>query len=582
MADDLFGLIGVTIERRYRVDRVVGEGGFGVVYQGWHLAFDHAVAIKCLKVPAHFTPEAQKLFLKKFREEGAFLSRLGEHSSIVRVFDLDVTTSPRVASVPYLVLEWLEGEELEQLMGQRRADGRGGFGETEALTLISPAIEAIALAHSHKIAHRDLKPANLFLTRTAKGQRIKVLDFGIAKAMQEGETATQLTTKTSSGFSAFSPKYGAPEQFHAKRYGTTGPWTDVHALGLMLTELLSGKPPYDGEELVDFYEQAAANDRPTPRSRGAAVSDELEAVVAKAVALQPKERYADAEQLLAALAALGDAGKRPGGETSPFPATLGRTLPDGPAPLGEGSASYRAQQAPRAAESNALTVDPALLPASSANPSRMMVYAAVALFVLGAAGLSLGVARSSAKKGSEPGPIASASISTVAGSKTATAPTASAVPTAETSFELVVEPPTQLVEGDDVLFRFKTTAPAWLVVYCLEERGPGEVILPSPAEHEPQASPDKPAEFPSAAERAHGTHIKATLGQPGQPARETLVSYAFADKADFDRFKPAIGASSGNGAAMEAQFKARIQAVPQSRWARTVVHYEIQPKPKAP
>lgn len=93
---------------------------------------------------------------------------------------------------------------------------------------------------------------------------LKVLDFGIAKAMQEGETATQLATRTSSGFSAFSPQYGAPEQFRAKRYGATGPWTDVHALGLILTELVSGRRALVGEEHADFHECSTAERRPTP------------------------------------------------------------------------------------------------------------------------------------------------------------------------------------------------------------------------------------------------------------------------------------------------------------------------------
>src|SRR6187551_2141749 len=98
MATDAFGLIGATLDDRYRVDAVVGEGGFGIVYRGFHLAFKHAVAIKCLKLPAHFTREAHSVFIEKFREEGAFLSRLSEHPSIVRIYDLSVTSTPKVDS----------------------------------------------------------------------------------------------------------------------------------------------------------------------------------------------------------------------------------------------------------------------------------------------------------------------------------------------------------------------------------------------------------------------------------------------------------------------------------------------------
>ena len=120
-----------------------------------------------------------------------------------------------------------------------------------------------------------------------QGLTLKVLDFGIAKAMQEGETATRVQTRTSSGFSAFSPSYGAPEQFYGKKYGATGPWTDVHALGLILTELVSGRPPLEGDDLAELQDAATSEVRPTPRGRGALVSDGFEAVVAQAVARSP-------------------------------------------------------------------------------------------------------------------------------------------------------------------------------------------------------------------------------------------------------------------------------------------------------
>lgn len=303
MRTDVFALVGTTIDNRYRVDEVVGEGGFGVVYRGYHLAFKRAVAVKCLKVPVHFTASAQGLFLEKFREEGAFLSGLS-HPAIVRVFDFSVIDLPGPRQVPYLVLEWLEGRELQVVLEERRRSERGRFSEAEAIALLRPAIEAVALAHSNKIAHRDLKPANLFEHRTPNGPVLKVLDFGIAKAMQEGETATQLSTRTSSGFSAFSAGYGAPEQFITKRFGATGPWTDVHALGLILVELVSGRRALDGEENIELYEASTATTRPTPRARGAAVSDAFEAVCARALALDPRARFRDAGELGAALDSL--------------------------------------------------------------------------------------------------------------------------------------------------------------------------------------------------------------------------------------------------------------------------------------
>ena len=287
--EDPFGLVGTVIQGKYRVDQLIGEGGFGVVYRGYHLSFEQPVAIKCLKVPAHFTRNARAVFLDRFRTEGKHLANL-RHDAIVRVFDFGC---PPAAKVPFLVLEWLVGSDLEARLSVGTT-----FPEIEALELLRPAIDALGLAHRRGIAHRDIKPANLFLAETPTGPKVRVLDFGIAKAMQEGETATQLATKTSSGFSAFSPQFGAPEQFSSKRYGPTGPWTDVHALGLILAEMVSARPAYAGEEHADFLLAATAEERPTPRRLGAVVSDRFEQLCSKALARAPKDRFANATELL--------------------------------------------------------------------------------------------------------------------------------------------------------------------------------------------------------------------------------------------------------------------------------------------
>jgi serine/threonine-protein kinase len=299
MGEDLFGLVGTTLDGKYRVDAQVGEGGFGVVYRGFHLSFEQPVAIKCLKVPAHFTSEAKQLFMDKFREEGKLLAKL-RHPAIVRVFDFGVVPE---SNLPFLVLEWMDGRDLEEALTDRAEP----FSETEAIRFLRPAVDAIALAHRRGVAHRDIKPANLFLADTEDGTKLMVLDFGIAKAMQEGETATQRQTKTSSGFSAFSPGYGAPEQFHSKKYGPTGPWTDVHALGLILVELLAGRPALEGEEMADFLLACVRQDRPTPRALGLDVSDAFETICGQALALMPGDRFSSAEDLLLALEGLTDA-----------------------------------------------------------------------------------------------------------------------------------------------------------------------------------------------------------------------------------------------------------------------------------
>ena len=105
MSDDVFELVGSSLHGKYRVDAVVGEGGFGVVYRGFHLSFEQPIALKCLKMPSHFTAEARQTFLERFREEGKLLAKLASHGAVTRVYDFAVTTTADDVAVPYLVLE---------------------------------------------------------------------------------------------------------------------------------------------------------------------------------------------------------------------------------------------------------------------------------------------------------------------------------------------------------------------------------------------------------------------------------------------------------------------------------------------
>jgi serine/threonine protein kinase len=280
---------------------MIGEGGFGVVYRGQHLSLQHPIAVKCLKTPAHFSPQARDAFFAKFREEGQLLSRLRDCPGVVHVYDFGVTGTRLGQPAPYLVLEWLDGQTLEAHLAQRRSGGQGLLSLPDAVALLMPVFDALAFAHRMKIAHRDIKPANIFLANTARGLAVKVLDFGIAKAMQEGDNAQQATTGTGSGFQAFSPQHGAPEQFFSKRYGASGPWTDVHALALVLVEAITGRPALQGDDMAELLTCATAPERPTPRNRGLWVSDPLEAVFARALAVVPTQRFPDAEQFYEAL-----------------------------------------------------------------------------------------------------------------------------------------------------------------------------------------------------------------------------------------------------------------------------------------
>ncbi|NUP14205.1 MAG: protein kinase [Polyangiaceae bacterium] len=312
---DSFQLAGTTIEDRFRVDSVVGEGGFGIVYRGVHLRLEHPVAVKCLKTPSHFTPEARRLFLDRFRDEGRILLKLSDAPGVPRVFDYGVIQRPD-GPIPYLVMEWLDGYTLESMLVTRRAAGLEGLSGEDALQLFLPAVEALAVAHDAQIAHRDIKPANLFIVHGARGPTMKVLDFGIAKAIEDGETLTRAAVHTATSFRAYTPNYAAPEQFAPKRYGRTAPWTDVHALGLVLIELLTDEPAYASDDFVECLEIATSERRPSAKARGAAISDALEAVIQRAVARAPEYRFPNARAFADALRLVPEARAATHGESS--------------------------------------------------------------------------------------------------------------------------------------------------------------------------------------------------------------------------------------------------------------------------
>ncbi len=304
--EDPFSLIGSTIDGKYRVDAAIGEGGFGIVYRGWHEKFRHPIAIKCLKVPAHFAAPAKQVFLDRFNEEGRTLFRLSEHPNIVRVFDCGVTASLHGHELPYLILEWLDGQSLDAFTAEKVCREGRPHTELEIVELMRPAIEALAFAHEQGVIHRDIKPDNLFVVQSADNPLlVKVLDFGIAKVVEDGDTEARKTAHST--FVAFSPSWAAPEQFYAKGYGATGRWTDVHALGLVFVFAVTGRSPLEGDELIELMRSALAERRPTPRSRGAWVSDAFEQLVANAIALRSADRFQDARALLSALVEFRDA-----------------------------------------------------------------------------------------------------------------------------------------------------------------------------------------------------------------------------------------------------------------------------------
>lgn len=298
---DVFGIVGTLQEGAFRVEQVVAEGGFAVVYRAHHEGFRADVALKCLKLPGTLSEAKQTEFLDKFRAEGELLFRLSAAiPAVVRPLHVGTVQSPKANFVPFIALEWLDGRNLDAFIEARRRYGKPPLDLKRAVQLLAPAARALEQAHAFpgptgrvSILHRDLKPENLFVVDAAGRDVIKVLDFGIGKVKG---AATQIVGRASieqSSFSAFTPAYGAPEQWLPKHYGQTGTWTDVWGFALTMVELITAKTPLPGDAHAVMGAAIDERLRPTPRGLGLATSDAVEAIFNKALAVDPKQRYHD-------------------------------------------------------------------------------------------------------------------------------------------------------------------------------------------------------------------------------------------------------------------------------------------------
>jgi eukaryotic-like serine/threonine-protein kinase len=302
MAEDVFGIVGSLQAGSFRVERVVAEGGFGVVYRAHHEGFKAAVALKCLKIPGTFSAEQRQDFLQKFQEEGEVLFRLSALiPSVVRPLHVGTMETRKHPFVPFIALEWLDGESLDAVISRRRAAGRPPLDLPRLVRMMGPVARGLECAHkfpgpegtSLSILHRDLKPENLFLAKLHGTETLRILDFGIGKVRS---AATQMVGRVSaeqSGVSAFTPAYGAPEQWLPKRYGQTGPWTDVWGFALCAVEALTGHAPFEGDAPALMGACINEQERPTPASFGVTLPPRAEAAFLKALAVDPVNRFHD-------------------------------------------------------------------------------------------------------------------------------------------------------------------------------------------------------------------------------------------------------------------------------------------------
>ncbi len=273
-------LIGETLSGKYRIDRVLGEGGMGVVVLAHHLELDQPVAIKFLLEGMADKEEGAE----RFRREARAAAKI--HSDhVVRVLDVGVMAD----GVRYMVMEYLEGRDLAAEL-----QDRGPFPLGAACGFILEAIDAVGHAHAVGIVHRDLKPANLFLAKRPDGsQRIKVLDFGISKSVGSS-TGEQLSlTKTSAWIG--SPLYMAPEQMQSAR--DVDSRADIWSLGAILYELICGAPPYEADSLPQLCNLLITTDAPSIQTRNPGVPDDLAQAIMDCLVRDKQKRTADVSEL---------------------------------------------------------------------------------------------------------------------------------------------------------------------------------------------------------------------------------------------------------------------------------------------
>jgi serine/threonine protein kinase len=331
VSTDPFGLVGQVLDGQFRVDELVGEGGFSAVYRGHHVGLNEPIAIKSLKLPVALQSQLVDTFVQRFRDESRLLYRLSQGNlHIVRSIAAGTTMSTAGVVVPFMVLEWMSGRSLAADFIVRRELGKTGRSVSEIVQAFATAADALSFAHAQGVVHRDLNPGNFFLASTNAGIKMKVLDFGVAKVMHDSTLGLGPRAQTVGHFRIFAPAYGAPEQFDDS-IGNVGAASDVYAFALVMLEAMRDVPVNEGENLADFARMAIdPARRPSPRILGLDVSDEVEAVFVRATQLDPRQRFQTAAELWAALtSAVARSPQRGRGGAVPAAPRSDKTLPLG-------------------------------------------------------------------------------------------------------------------------------------------------------------------------------------------------------------------------------------------------------------
>ena len=259
----------------HEAQEVLGHGGMGIVYRARHVPLNRSVALKMLLTGAHASPESRARFLREAKAVAGL-----RHPNIVQVHDMGEHDGQ-----PYFTMEFVEGGNLAQKLAGTPQPSR------QAATLVATLAQAVEAAHQSGIVHRDLKPANILLT--ADGTP-KISDFGLARRL-DGEAGLTLT-----GTTVGTPSYMAPEQAEARPF-TCGPAVDIYALGAILYELLTGRPPFRAQTAAETVRQVISQDPVLPSRLNSKVPRDLETICLKCLHKEPHLRYAGAAALAADL-----------------------------------------------------------------------------------------------------------------------------------------------------------------------------------------------------------------------------------------------------------------------------------------
>src|SRR5262245_4379556 len=296
--DDPYHLVGSVLADRYRIDALAGIGGMGAVYSAHHLALDRRVALKILQPNIALSNDR---LLELFEREAKTAAQL-THENIVIVLDAGRTAN----NLAYIAMEWLEGITLAEEIAAR---GTLDFGRVmEILRQVAAALET---AHAARVVHRDLKPANIMLIRQPDGrERLKVLDFGIAKVISDTAVASVSAVMGT-------PLYASPEQLSVG--GRIDGRADNYSLGVILFEMLTGEPPFDAASARELFRLQMTAAPPPLRKFRPDAPPALELLIYRLLAKDPEDRPQSAGQIPALFESAFNGGLWEGNDQFPSP-----------------------------------------------------------------------------------------------------------------------------------------------------------------------------------------------------------------------------------------------------------------------